>query len=185
MRADFKVCLDACVLANLRVCDLLLRLAERPRMFTPVWSEEILDEVYRTHIGKLGWPKDLADYFQSEVTTSFPESLVDDYKHLIDKLENDEKDRHVLAATIRSGSSLVVTFNIKDFPEQALEPWKVEVAHPQDYLLVLYEIEPVQVVQRVAKIAGQRDERQVDTLAALGVHLPKFSSRLIDDLDLA
>jgi hypothetical protein len=35
MRADFKVVLDACVLANFGVCDLLLRLAERPRLYLP------------------------------------------------------------------------------------------------------------------------------------------------------
>jgi hypothetical protein len=42
MRADFKVVLDACVLANFGVCDLLLRLAERPRLYLPRWSEELL-----------------------------------------------------------------------------------------------------------------------------------------------
>ncbi len=31
MRADYRVFLDACVLANHGVCDLLLRLSERPR----------------------------------------------------------------------------------------------------------------------------------------------------------
>ena len=45
MRADFKVVLDACVLANFGVCDLLLRLAERPRLFLPCWSKEVLDEL--------------------------------------------------------------------------------------------------------------------------------------------
>ena len=30
MRADFKIVLDACVLANYSVCDLFLKLAERP-----------------------------------------------------------------------------------------------------------------------------------------------------------
>jgi hypothetical protein len=33
MKADFRVVLDACVLANFGVCDLLLRLAERPRLY--------------------------------------------------------------------------------------------------------------------------------------------------------
>jgi hypothetical protein len=31
MKADYRVLLDACVLANFGVCDLLLRLSERPR----------------------------------------------------------------------------------------------------------------------------------------------------------
>lgn len=185
MRADFKVCLDACVLANIRLCDLLLRLAEKPRLYLPVWSEEILDEVRRVHLGRLGWPEDLADYFQNEIRSAFPDALTDDYQHIVPRLTNDEKDRHVLAAAIRAGSSLILTFNLKDFPAESLAPWNVDASHPQDYLLVLYELDPGQVIQRVAKIAGQRDETQLDTLMELGKSCPAFATRLIDDLEVS
>ena len=43
MKADFSVCLDACVLANFPVADLLLKLAERPRQYLPVWSDDIME----------------------------------------------------------------------------------------------------------------------------------------------
>lgn len=185
MRADFKVCLDACVLANIRLCDLLLRLAEKPRLFLPVWSNAILEEVRRTHVDKLGWESGLADYFQTEVRRFFPDAITDDYEHIVPRLTNDPKDRHVLAAAIRAGSSLIVTFNLKDFPPESLAGWGVEATHPQDYLLVLYELDPTQVIQRVAKIAGQRDETQFDTLVELGKSCPAFAARLIDDLELA
>lgn len=36
--ANFRVCLDACVLASHSVCDLLLRLAEERRLYTPLRS---------------------------------------------------------------------------------------------------------------------------------------------------
>lgn len=42
MQADFKIVIDACVLANIAVCDLLLRLAEKPRLLIPKWSREIM-----------------------------------------------------------------------------------------------------------------------------------------------
>lgn len=45
MHSDFPVILDACVLVNGALCDLYLRLAEPPRLYTPVWSAQILDEV--------------------------------------------------------------------------------------------------------------------------------------------
>lgn len=54
MRADLDVLIDACVLANHGVCDLLLSLAERPRLFVPHWTAKILSEVKRTHLEKLG-----------------------------------------------------------------------------------------------------------------------------------
>jgi hypothetical protein len=54
MRADFRVVLDACVLANFGVANLLLSLAEKPRLYLPTWSEEILEETRRTQSGPLG-----------------------------------------------------------------------------------------------------------------------------------
>lgn len=54
MLADYRVCLDADVLANYGVSDLLFRLAEKPRIYTPVFSRMILAEVRRTHVEKLG-----------------------------------------------------------------------------------------------------------------------------------
>lgn len=54
-RADYRVVLDANVLAPATLCDLLLRLAETPRLYLPLWSEDILMEVKRTQTQKLGW----------------------------------------------------------------------------------------------------------------------------------
>lgn len=67
MLADYRVCIDACVLANYTVSDLLLRLAERPRIYTPVWSDLILDEVRRTHVEKLSWGDEMADRWQTAI----------------------------------------------------------------------------------------------------------------------
>jgi hypothetical protein len=60
MRAAFKVVIDACVLANYGVCNLLLKLAEKPRIYMPCWSDEILKETERTHLNALGWKPHLA-----------------------------------------------------------------------------------------------------------------------------
>lgn len=62
MRADYKVFMDACVLANFGVCNLLLRLSEKPRLILPHWSPEVLSEVRRVH-EKLGWPEHLMESF--------------------------------------------------------------------------------------------------------------------------
>jgi predicted nucleic acid-binding protein len=183
MQADFKIVIDACVLANIAVCDLFLRLAEKPRLFLPKWSTEILDETRRVH-QKLNWPDEIAENWRNEVERSFPDSVVDDYGHLLPALTNEEKDRHVLAATIRSGSSVIVTFNLKDFPDPALEPWGIEVCHPQDYLLTLYSMSPEVVVLKLNEMARKRDKELIDLVLLLGKALPAFSSHPIEDLAL-
>ena len=109
-------------------------------LYLPLWSERILDEVRRTQTEKLKrpYPPELADYWRQEVTRAFPEASVTGYEPLLPVMTNDEKDRHVLAAAIRGGATLIVTFNLRDFPPVALEPWAVKARHPQDYFLTLY-----------------------------------------------
>ncbi len=183
MKADFRVFIDACVLANFGVCDLLLRLAERPRQYLPFWSEEVLAEVYRTHTERLGWPEDLARYFGEELRTHFPEALSVGYEHLLPSVTNDPKDRHVPAAAAHARAEIILTFNLKDFSPEALEPWGIEAKHPQDYLLTLYDMDKAQVVSRITAIATRREEGMEDVLVRLGKSLPLFASRLLDDLD--
>jgi hypothetical protein len=91
MRADYRVFIDACVLANHGVCDLLLRLSERPRLIVPHWSAEVLDEVRRTHSEKLGWPADLVNSFQQEVRRAFPEAEIKGYEDLVATMTNETK----------------------------------------------------------------------------------------------
>lgn len=182
MRADYRIFLDACVLANFGVCDLLLRLSERPRLIVPHWSAEVLAEVRRTQVEKLGWPEALADSFQSELHRAFPDAKITGGENLLAALTNEAKDRHVLAAAIRGQCPLIVTFNLKHFPAEALKPWGICANHPQDYLLVLYEMEPKQVTACLGEIAGRRKLEVQDVLFRLGKALPTFSQRLLDDL---
>ena len=186
MQADFKVLLDACVLANFSVCDLYLNLAKRPRLYLPRWSDEILQEVRRVHLEKFKppWPVRLADSWQQAVQESFPEASVNDYGHLIPELSNHPKDRHVLGAAIRAGADVIVTFNLKDFKQSALEPWGIEAVHPQDYLITLYSMSPEVVVLKLHEIAQNRNRDLEEVLLRLGKSLPNFVSLLIDDLEL-
>jgi hypothetical protein len=56
----------------------------------------------------------------------FPEAMVSGYEELIDQMDNDPKDRHVLAAAVVAGAEFIVTANLRDFPARALEPRAVE-----------------------------------------------------------
>jgi predicted nucleic acid-binding protein len=182
MTADFPTILDACVLANFAVCDLFLRLAEAPRLYVPRWSAEILEEVRRTQLEQLEWPERLAASWQREVAKAFPDSCVVGYEHLVPMLTNDEKDRHVLAAAIQGGVSVIVTFNLRDFPSEALAQWKVEAVHPQDYLLTLYSMNPAVVVAKLGAIACDAEGDIQDTLIELGKSMPRFAAKVLEDM---
>lgn len=182
MRADYKVVLDACVLAPANICDLFLRLAQSPRLYNPLWTEEILKEVHRTQIDKLGFPQELADSWQSEVRSHFPEAMVEGYEPLIDVCSNHVKDRHVLAAAIHAKAELIITANMKDFPIKSTAPWNIEVKHPADYLLTLYSIEEGVFVSKLHEAAMNRLFSPQEYLAKLGKSLPTFASELAREL---
>jgi predicted nucleic acid-binding protein len=183
MRADFKVVLDACVLANYGVANLLLLLAEKPRLYLPLWSEDILAETRRTQVEKFRWEERIADSFQAQMRSEFPESLVTGYEHLVAQCTNDSKDRHVLACAIHSKAEVILTFNLKDFKADALSPWRIAATHPQDYLLMLFELEPLHVMHQLGAVSQKRGMAVEDHLIDLGRFLPRFASRLLEELE--
>ncbi len=64
-----------------------------------------------------------------------PDSLVEHYEPLIEGLElPDPDDRHVLAAAIRAGAQLIVTFNRKDFPGKILNRFGIEAVDPDTFV---------------------------------------------------
>lgn len=180
--ANYRVVLDACVLANHGICDLFLRLAERPRLYSPIWSSEILDETTRTHITKLSWPQDLADHWRNEVQSYFAEALIEDASCLEPILINDIKDRHVLATAIRSGASTIVTFNLRDFSAPALAPWGIHAVHPADYLITLYTIAADVVVAKLGDMARDRNQEPRLYLEKLGRSVPAFATHVAESL---
>ena len=183
LAADFKTTLDACVLANQSVCDLFLRLAETPRLYVPVWSAEILDEVRRTHVDKLEWPTELADYWQSEVKKHFPEAAATGYTPFIPLAQNESKDKHVLAVAICANSALIITFNLKHFPHAALEPFGVKALHPAEYLITLYGMNPGVVVSKIEAMARAAKRTPEQMISLLGRSVPAFALHVADALD--
>ena len=134
MSAAPRVVLDACVLANFSLCDTLLRLAEAPPLYEPRWSAEIMAETVRTLEFRLRWPDRLASHFQHELLSHFSDAWVTGYERLVARMGNDEKDRHVLAAAVSCGAPIVVTFNLRHFRREHLEPWGVVALHPESFL---------------------------------------------------
>ena len=170
-----RATLDACVLANYWVSNLLLRLARSPGLPQPCWSEPIMAEVRRAH-RKMGWPDAIAETWQSAVRSAFPEAMhpIDD--RLLGDLRVHPDDRHVLACAISAGSGVIATFNLRDFPHRGLAPWGIRATHPDDLLVGLHRSHPSEVGATFAQIAERYPPGEA--LRRLGRHLPKFTAIL-------
>jgi predicted nucleic acid-binding protein len=173
------VVLDACVLANQTVADLLLRLAEDPPIIWPRWSEEILAEVRRTH-RKLGWPDSLAESWQTDVSACFPEAAFDAPPGLLPRLRNQAKDRHVLGTAIASKAETIVTFNLRDFPTSALSPWDIQAKHPDAFVVEILRRHPTETLHKVQGMV--RRHGPTKTLEKLRRDLPATASILAPHL---
>lgn len=67
--------------------------------------------------------------------------LVENYQYLIPTLElPDSNDRHILAAAIHSSSSVIVTYNLKDFPKRIINQHDIEAPHPDEFLMNLIDL---------------------------------------------
>ncbi len=116
----FASVLDACVIAPMPVADTLLRLAEHdPPFYGPLWSHHILAEVKGTLL-KFGCTEEQASRRIKSMEDAFPEALIIGYETLIQAMQNDPKDRHVLAAAVRAGADCIVSDNLRHFTPEIL-----------------------------------------------------------------
>lgn len=115
-----RVFLDANVMVDAQVRDLVLRAAEA-RLIDVRWSSEVLDETGRALIDRLGLPAPSVVTLLRAVTRAFPDAIVDGYEPLVGAFRlPDPDDRHVLAAAVRGECDILLTENLKDFPVDLL-----------------------------------------------------------------
>lgn len=147
--SGFPVFLDACVLLPMPTCDLLLRIADA-KEYRPLWSPEILDEVERNLQASLDRTAEQAKRRVEGMRRHFPDAEVFGYGSLVPQMTNHPKDRHVLAAAVRANADLIVTFNLKDFPQSALAPYDLRAVHPDDFLCNQFHLNPPKI-KRIAE----------------------------------
>jgi len=141
--SNFKAVLDACVLYPAPLRDLLLSFADS-ELYKPKWSAEIQAEWSRNLlINRPDLKKEQLQITIDAMNEAFPDSNVDKYSSLISGIKlPDPKDRHVVAAAIRSKADVIVTFNLKDFPRFIEEEYDIEIQHPDVFLTNVYDLNP-------------------------------------------
>lgn len=142
----FGVVYDACVLYPSHLRDLLLRIA-KAELVHARWTDRILDECFvNLQRDRPDLKPDLLARTRTLMCAAVPDCLVTDYEPLIDGLQlPDPDDRHVLAAAIKCGAQVIVTFNERDFPFEALSQFDIEPKHPDDFVVETIDLAPAVV----------------------------------------
>ncbi len=135
----FKCILDTNVIYPLWTRDLLLWFAFYD-LYTPKWSQNIFIEWIEV-MKRKGVDEKEALKRANVMNEAFPDALVENYEPLIDNLKlPDTDDRHVLAAAIKTNANLIITNNLKDFPEDYLASFGLKAKAPDDFLTDIIDL---------------------------------------------
>ncbi len=159
-------------------------------LFRARWTDQIHDEWIRSLLeNRPGLKPEQLERTRTLMNSHVRDCLVTGYEPLIDGLTlPDPDDRHVLAAAIRTRASVIVTFNLDDFPSDVLEPVGLEAQHPDEFITHLIDLNPGDVcaAAKRQRASLKNPPRSVDefleTLARQ--HLPETVSRLREFAEL-
>lgn len=183
--ANFTALYDSCVLYPAPLRDLLMWLALSD-LFRARWSNDIHEEWIRNLLeDRPDLTRERLERTRDLMNSQIRDCLVTNYESLIAGLDlPDPKDRHVLAAAIRAGADVIVTFNLKDFPTERIGLFGIEAQHPDEFILHLIDLNPGVVLSFVKrcwqnlKNPAKTPEEYLDTLLSQG--LPETVSALKD-----
>jgi predicted nucleic acid-binding protein len=166
----FIVVYDANVLYPNTLRDLLIRIAQLPRIVQAKWTDEILDEMLealRKNLPDISEEK--TSRLRERMNAAVRDCLVVGYEPLIEVLDlPDPDDRHVLAAAVKVNAQLIVTWNRKDFPQDKLTPWGVKAKSPDDFVRDAMGIDSQAVWACVQQIVDSRTRHPVTVEDVLG-----------------
>jgi predicted nucleic acid-binding protein len=156
MYSNFTVVFDACVLYPALLRNVLLQLA-MTELFRARWTDAIHDEWTRSVMAdKPDIDAKKLDDCRQDMNRSVPDCLVTGYEPLMKGLSlPDPDDCHVLAAAIRCRAEVIVTTNLRDFPDAVLEPLGVRAEHPDEFVLHLIDLSPATVCLAIKEVRSR------------------------------
>lgn len=146
--SPFTAFYDANVLYPAPLRDFLMHLA-LTGVYRARWST-LVHEEWKRHllINRPELTREQLDRTSLLMDRAVPDGLVTDHESLIEGLYlPDADDRHVLAAAIKCNASVIVTFNLKDFPKDALDAFDIEPVHPDDFIADLWDLDKAAVLE--------------------------------------
>lgn len=150
-------------------------------LYQVYWSQEILDAAFRNLVkdGRLKLEQTL--HIEKCMKLAFPEATVKVSDRLIPCLNNDPGDRHVLAAGLIAKADLIVTDNLKHFPESILEEYNIQAENADNFLTSLFDLDPQKMIEVLeTQVQGKKKPRlnALQLLELLENQTPTFVRRV-------
>ncbi|WP_299213444.1 PIN domain-containing protein [uncultured Aquimarina sp.] len=164
----FTSVLDTNVIYPVEIRDLLFWFAHHD-LFTPKWSAHIFEEweivMRRKNVSENEIKKRV-----ERANEAFPDALVHNYTSLIDGLElPDPKDKHVLAAAIKTNANVIVTNNLKDFPEEYLQSFGLVAKDADDFLTDIIDLNTKDAIKAFRELVINRRNPDLDEYEVLDI----------------
>ena len=181
--------LDACVLFQGRLTNLLLHLAEA-KAFEPMWSDEIHAEWMRNLQSGMSVPLDKIQYRLGEMEKAFPAANVPPAPALVAAVARmsrsaaQRKDAHVVATAVMAKATVIVTHNIKDFAPHVLSHYGMVKVRPDPFCVGLLASHETQVLAgiRMHRVSLRKTpmspDQYIDHLAGERLGMPRLAVAL-------
>ena len=121
-------------------------------LFRAKWTNEIHEEWISNLLEQRpDIPREALDRTKALMNAHVRDCLVDGYQHLTETIAGipDPGDRHIVAAAYHCGADAIVTFNLKDFPGEALRAYRLEAIHPDDFVWYQTDLNLAKVIWAV------------------------------------
>ena len=162
----FTCVLDTNIIYPIEIRDLLFWFAHY-ELYTPKWSRHIFAEWIAVMRRKGASEEEIAKRTE-KANKAFPDALVKNYESLIDSLDlPDPKDRHVLAAAIKANANVIVTNNLKDFPEKILDSYGLSAQSADDFLTDLIDLNHDTAIEAFRRLVMNRRNPDLDEFQVL------------------
>ena len=181
---------DACILYPFHLRNIVVQVAV-DGLVDARWTNAIHDEWMRNLLTNTpGLSAEHLAATKQLMNVALPEATVADYeKHIQTVKLPDPDDRHVAAAAIEAGASMIVTWNLRDFPVSELRKHSLVRQSPDAFLAGLYAQAPDTLIGSLANARRNLSRSRVSAHDFIGVlrdqRLVKLAAQIekhIDDL---
>ena len=184
----FAALLDTCVLYPSVQRDFLLSLAIE-NLYRPLWSSEILAELYDCEVDKLlqmQVPQAAAESRAARLITMmrdhFDDAEVENWESYVGTFGlPDLDDEHVLAAAQAGHAGAVVTLNLKDFPAEKV-PHEIQIITPTEFAANTVAVAPEVARGALATIAARSNRPPVTVDDLPGILCQRYAMHEVVEL---